>query len=146
MDFDHQTTVEIDNIKSELYSALDKLIKGCETLDMKLAFEIFSDSASFLMMGTDGSLCDYQTYLKNNIDYLKDCNSFKLNTFKKEIRIINKETAVLSWAYGVEAKLKTGEVDLIDNAGASFVFSKIQGNWKVVYYHESSVSWKRIKA
>ena len=138
---DHQT--EHGKIKDALHSALDKVITGCETLDMKLAFEIFSDSADFLMMGTDGTLCDYQTYRKNNIDYLTSCESFKLHTFKKEVRVFSEEMAVLSWAYGVEAKLKTGEVDIIDNAGASFVFQKIQNEWKVVYYHEASVPLKR---
>ena len=140
-----QQETGIDRIKDELNSAIDKLIAGCEALDMKLAFEIFSDSSDFLMMSTDGTLCDYQTYIKNNIDYFKDCDSFKLKTFKREVRIIDKDTAVYSWAYGVEAKLKTGESDIIDNAGASFVFHKIQDKWKVIYYHESSLPLKRIE-
>ena len=140
------TKTENEKIKNELHSALDTLITGCETFDMQQAFEIFSDSSDFLMMGTDGTLCDFQTYRKNNIDYLTACESFKLETFRKEVRVLSKEMAVLSWAYGVRAKLKTGEVDLIDNAGASFVFQKIQDEWKVVYYHEASVPLKRSKA
>ncbi len=36
------------------------------------------------------------------------------------------------------ATLKTGEQDIIENAGASFVFSRVNDEWKVIYYHESS--------
>ena len=111
---DNLSEYEINEIREELHDAINALIKGCETLDMKLAFKIFSNKPDFLMMGTDGTLCDYKTYLDNNINYLKDCQSFKLKTYKKEIRILNRDLAILSWAYGVEAILKTGEKDIID--------------------------------
>jgi hypothetical protein len=126
-------------IKQELQEALNTLIAGCEALDMELAFAIFSNAPEFLMMGTDGSLCDYQTYLKNNIDYLKTCSAFKLTTLKQEFRILTRDVAILSWAYSAEATLKTGERDLVENAGASFVFRKEDSDWKVIYYHESSL-------
>ena len=82
--------------------------------------------------------------LKNNVDYLRTCASFKLTTFQEEIRILDWETVIYAWAYGVEAVLKTGEQDIIKNAGASFVFKRQNGLWQVVYYHESSVPPVRI--
>jgi len=139
------TNAEKEQIQQEIKAAINTLILGCENLDMDLAFSIFANSPDFLMMGTDGMLCDYQTYLKNNIDYLRTCASFKLTTYREEIRIIAPEIAIYSWAYGAEAILKTGEQDIIENAGASFVFEKVNGGWKVAYYHESSTPPKRIK-
>jgi hypothetical protein len=135
---------EEDRIKQGLRVAIHTLIAGCEALDMDVAFDIFAGSPAFLMMGTDGSLCDYQTYLGNNIDYLMTCSAFELTTFQEEIRVLNRNTAVYAWAYGAKATLKTGEHDIVENAGASFVFSRIDGEWKVVYYHESSVPPKRV--
>ena len=132
------TRSEIERIHKEIKGVLDTLIFGCENLDMDLAFGMFHESPDFLMMGTGGSLSNYQEYLVNNLDYLKTCSGFKLTTNKKEIRALNCETAICAWAYRVEATLKTGEQDIIENAGASFVFSKINEEWKVVYYHESS--------
>ena len=131
-------------IEDDLNLAIDQLISGCESLNMELAFEIFNDSPDFYMMGTGGNLCDYRTYLSDNFAYLGGCESFKLKTFNRVIHIIDKITAVFSWAYGVEAKQKTGEIDIIDNAGASFFFRKINNKWKVIYYHESSFPMKRI--
>ena len=138
--------VEEEAIKAEIKEAIGSLIRGCEILDMELAFAIFLDSPDFLMMGTDGTLCDYATYLKNNIDYLNTCSGFSLTTFKGEIRVLDHETAIYAWAYGAEATLETGERDVIENAGASFIFRKIRDEWKVVYYHESSVPPVRIES
>lgn len=144
MNLQSLTIAEKEQIQQEIKAAINTLILGCENLDMDLAFSMFANSPDFLMMGTDGTLCDYQTYLKNNIDYLMTCTSFKLTTYREEIRIIDPEIAIYSWAYGAEAILKTGEQDIVENAGASFVFEKKNRVWKVVYYHESSTPPKRI--
>ena len=138
------SSAEKDTITREIKAEISRLITGCEHLDMGMAFDMFLDAPDFLMMGTDGTLCDFNTYLKNNIDYLNTCAGFELTTFKEEIRILGPETAIFSWAYGVEATLKKGKMDIIENAGASFIFRKMDGKWKVVYYHESSVPPKRI--
>jgi hypothetical protein len=137
---------EMGLIKQELQAVIDTLIRGCEALDMETAFGMFDNSPDFLMMGTGGSLCDYQTYLNDNVDYLTTCSAFDLTTLNQEIRVLNRDTALFAWAYQVEATLKTGEKDIIDHAGASFVFRKIEGAWKVVYYHESSMPPTRIPA
>lgn len=144
MNAEYLSMSEREKIETELHEAINTLIAGCEALDMGLAFGAFSDAPDFLMMGTDGTLCDYQTYLNDNINYLMTCATFKLTTLQEEIRIFNREMAVFSWAYKVEATLKTGEQDIIENAGASFVFGKVNDEWKVVYYHESSVPLTRI--
>lgn len=144
MKTDQLSALEKEKIINELHEAIHTLITGCETLDMDLAFGSFSNSPDFLMMGTDGTLCDYQTYLNNNVNYLMTCENFKLTTFQEEIRILGPDMAVFSWAYRAEAALKTGEQDIIENAGASFVFKRVNDVWKVVYYHESSVPLIRI--
>ena len=138
------SSTEKEKIEKDIRDAIHTLIAGCEALDMEAAFGIFSDSPNFLMMGTDGSLCDYQTYLNNNIDYLRTCSSFKLTTFRGEIRILGRDTAIFSWAYKAEAILHTGDQDIVENAGATFVFSRVSDTWKVVYYHEASVPVKRV--
>ena len=144
MNGEHLSSSEMEQIKKELQEVIDMLIMGCEALDMEVAFGMFANSPDFLMMGTDGSLCDYQTYLNNNVDYLMACSDFKLTTFKEEIRILSRDMAIFAWSYGAEAALKTGEKDIVENAGATFVFRKVDGEWKVVYYHESSLPPVRI--
>jgi len=143
MNTEQLTDSEKRSIEKDLRQAINTLIAGCEALDMEMAFRIFSDSPAFLMMGTGGALCDYRRYLDDNINYLKTCSSFKLSTFRDEIRVLSRDTAIFAWAYKAEATLKTGDRDVVENAGATFVFHKIDDVWKVVYYHESSTPARR---
>jgi hypothetical protein len=141
---EHLPRSEQKQIEMELREALGVLIRGCQTLDMDLAFSVFSNSPDFRMIGMDGSLCDYEQYLTNNIDYLTACTSFELTTIAEEIKLLAADLAILSWVYRAEATLKTGERDVFERAGATFVFRKMRGEWKTVYYHESTLPPTRI--
>jgi hypothetical protein len=125
-------------IEGEIRAVLDDLIRGCESLDLDLAFGMFSDSPDFLMMATDGTLCDHDAYVGNNVDYLKTCTAFSLETSDVRVRVLEADSAVLAWSYAARATLSTGETDVIDKAGASFVLRRVDDRWTVVYYHESS--------
>ena len=137
---------EIQKIKGEIRNAVDSLIKGCESLNIDQAFGIFRDFPDFRMIAMDGSLCDYQTYLQNNIDYLAECSSFELTTLDERIDILASDIAIFSWIYRVVATLKSGERDLIEKAGATFIFRQIEDQWKVVHYHESTSPPTRLSA
>ena len=130
---------EKNRIKKEIKEAFDTIVKGCESLDMDLAFKVFLNSPDFYMIGTDCSICDYQTYIDSNINYLKECSNFKLTTFSEEIKYLGRDMVIFSWIYKAEATLKTGDRDIIEKAGATFLFKKINGEWKVIYYHEASL-------
>ncbi len=126
-------------IEDEIREALDCLITGCETLDMELAFSPFSRSPEFRMIAADGSLCNFATYYDNNVSYLETCSAFSLTTIASDVLVLRPDLAVLSWIYKAVATFKSGEQDIIDRAGASFVFEKRNGEWKAIHYHESSL-------
>jgi hypothetical protein len=126
-------------IEKEIKEEINTLIMKFEVLDTDEAFKIYSDSSDFLMIGSDGSLCDYQTFFNGNKKYLETCSSFKLTTIEEKIKILSSDLVVFSWIYKARAILKTGEQNIWDKAGASFLFKKIDNKWKVIYYHESSL-------
>ena len=133
-----------EKIEKEIQVIIDTLIQGCQALDMDMAFGMFANIPEFIMMGTDGSQVDHNTYVNNNIAYLGECSAFELKTFNGETRVLDENTAVYSWAYAAKATLKSGDIDMVDNAGATFVFRKLDNEWKVVYYHEATVPPRRI--
>ena len=135
---------EIAGIEKSLKDVVGGLIKGCETLDMELAFDLFWDSHDFRMIAMDGSMCDYQTYLRNNIEYLETCSSFELTTLQAEITVLASDLAVYSWIYQAKATLNSGEQDVVDKAGASFVFKRLGDTWKAIHYHESTLPPTRV--
>ncbi len=130
---------ERKKIEAEILAMLDRLIVGCESLDMDAAFGPFSRSSEFRMIGADGSLCDFETFYGNNVSYLETCSAFSLTTIAADVLVLRSDLAVLSWIYRAEATLKTGERDVIERAGATFVFEKREGGWVAVRYHESSL-------
>ena len=133
-----------EKIKKEVKKVISTLIRGCEALDMDMAFRAYSDSPDFLMIGMDGSLCDYQTFIRNNKEYLTTCSDFKLITMKEIITILHRDEVLFSLIYKAEATQKTGEKDIFNKAGASFLLRKINHEWKVIYYHESGFPPDRI--
>ena len=130
---------EKDKIKKEVKGAFNTIIEGCETLDMDLAFKVFHNSPDFYMIGIDCSICDYQTYINNNINYLKECSSFKLTTFDEKMKLLNEDMVVYSWIYKAEAAFKNGNKDIIEKACATLLFKKINNEWKIIYYHEAAL-------
>jgi hypothetical protein len=137
---------ETAKIEEEIRYAVQTVIQGCEALDMEKAFHLFLDLPDFLMIASDGSLCDYQTYIENNINYLSTCSSFKLTTIRQEVKVLDRDLALCSWIYKADAALNTGEHDLFEKAGATFVFNRIDGEWKVIHYHESALPPVRLTA
>ena len=62
-------------------------------------YEIMRDALELRLMKI--SLIDsFYNYLKNNVDYLRTCASFKLTTYRAEIRILDRETAIFAWGMG----------------------------------------------
>lgn len=126
-------------IKDEIKKEIDSLIIGCESLDMSLAFKVFSKSPDFFMIASDGNFYDYQTFYNNNKNYFEICSSFELDTKKLDIKVLSDDLVIVSWLYKVVATLKTGNKDIIENAGATFLFKKIDNKWIVINYQESSL-------
>ena len=125
-------------IEVEILAVLDRLIQGCETLDMDLAFGAFDRSDAFCMVAGDGTLCTFDEYYANNVGYFNHCETFKLETLGTDILVLRDDLAVLTWTYCVDASLTSGVRHQIERAGATFAFQKVEGRWLVVRYHESS--------
>ena len=137
---------ERERIEQEVLETLDLLITGCERLDMERAFSPFSRSPEFRMIAADGTSCRFDEYYANNVAYLRSCTSFSLATTAADVLVLRSDVAVLTWTYRVEATLESGARDMIDHAGATLVFAKDDGAWKVVRYHESSAPTRRESA
>ncbi|MBN2349038.1 MAG: nuclear transport factor 2 family protein [Bacteroidales bacterium] len=130
----------VSNIKIEVKKELDLLISGCEALDMELAFKAYSRNPEFFMIAGDGNYYDFQTFFENNKNYLATCSKFELETIKEDIKVLTDSLVIVSWVYKAVATLKTGRQDIWEKAGATFLFEKINGEWKIINYHESHLS------
>ena len=106
---------------------------------MDLAFKVFSKSPDFFMIAGDGNYYDYQAFFDNNKNYLESCSKFELFTTKLDIKVLSSDLVIVSWLYKAVATLQTGDQDIIEKAGATFLFKRIDTDWIVINYHESSL-------
>jgi len=96
--------------------------------------------------GADGSLCDFDTFFAGNGAYFEQCSAFEIETLGADVQTLPGGLVRYAWVYKVVATLKTGERDVFDKAGATFLFQEIDGRWKAVYYQESSQPPRRVPA
>jgi len=135
---------EISEIQDEIKKEIDLLITGCETLDMDMAFKVFSRDTDFFMIASDGRDYDFQSFFNNNKDYLDSCIKFELFTRKLDIKVLTSDIVVVSWLYKTVATLKEGNQDIFENAGATFLFKRVYDNWAVINYQESTLPPERV--
>ena len=135
---------EISAIQDEIKEEIDLLITGCETLDMDMAFKVFSRDSDFYMIASDGQDYDFDSFFNNNKDYLDTCIKFELFTRQLDIKVLTSDIVVVSWLYKAVATLKDGDQDIFENAGATFIFKKVYDNWAVINYQESTLPPERV--
>ena len=136
--------INVEIIIKEIDQVLDDLIASYEALDLDTSFKFFSADPEFFMIGSDGLIYDHETFYNANKMYFSECSKFDLITYIRDIKVLTNDLVLVSWHYKAMATLRTGGKDVFDTAGATFLFKRINGQWKVINYHESSLPPKRI--
>jgi len=131
--------VDIARIERGVRAAVAQVIRGCEALDLEMAFGPYLKTEAFRMVSREGVLCDYRRFFRDNEDYLKRCSEFRLATLAEYLGVLGPHAAVFLWVYRAEAVFESGVSEVFDPAAATFVFREMDGEWRIVSYHESGV-------
>jgi hypothetical protein len=97
----------------------------------------FENTPDFLAVNPDGTLGDYNSLKKLNADGFSQMIGFKLTPKKEVIRILSDSQVLCTFSVGQDATLKTGQKVKYENVAGTMLFTKINGAWKVTFYHES---------
>jgi len=133
------TETEKTTIKNEVKTAFHAMVDACNKIDLNSALQLYWNSPSFLGISSDGIIFDYQQFKKANEDYFAAVASQNFITIKEYISFLGDDLIVYAWQGSNEAMLKTGEKMTFSNFGATSLLKKIEGLWKVIYYHESAM-------
>ncbi len=131
--------IDQETIINEIEGVLDDLIASYEAMDLEASFSFFSDDPDFFMIGSDGLIYDHETFYNTNKMFFKECSKFELITYFKDIKVLTNDLVLVSWHYKAIASRLTGGRDVFDTAGATFLFAKTGGPWKVVNYQDSTL-------
>jgi len=133
------TLEEKDQIKTELSTVFDNFVKIYKSLDPNAVLNYYWDSPDFVIVGADGSVKDYQGLKKDNEELFKSLSSVKIITAKQEYMIVSKEAVVIFWLGRFEAQMKDESLLVFDPDAVTFVFQKINNEWKITYQADSAL-------
>ena len=134
---DQLTQQQKDQIKSEVKAAADSFFAKVERLDANGALQYVGDSSNFVSYNSDGSHIDFQTLKKASTETFASAISFKATIQKEDFRVVTKDFVVYSRVQRAEVLLKSGDKLTSDPDAMTYLFRKIDGQWKLVYTHES---------
>jgi hypothetical protein len=133
------TDLEKDSIIKEVKKDFYTMLEACNNADLKNALRLYWNSTEFLGIASDGSIVDYPQFKKANEEYFGSIASQKFITVKESFKFIDDNHILSAWQGTNEAILKSGENLAFSSFGVTSIFKKIDGSWKIVYFHESGV-------
>lgn len=133
------TVLEKETIKNEVKKEFYAMVEACNKVDVQAALKYYMDSPDFIGLGIDGMLVDFTTFKKMNEDFFNAAKSVQFPSIKEVFKVLAADKVLLIWQYKAEAILKTNEKITFDKVGVTFLFEKIEGAWKIVYYQESAL-------
>ena len=134
------TLDEKEVIEKAISEKIDEIIKGAKALDVDAAAKPYAAIPEFLIVNPDGTVTDLQTMKNTQTEGFKSLESMNFTTLKKQFTFLSKNIVICTWTGSNEFELKTGEKMKIDPYVGSLVFKKMDGEWKIVYAHETTAA------
>lgn len=130
---------EQETVKKEIREVVNIIFRSLEKMDVEALFQSYSDSTDFILFTTDGMIVDYPVVKNHHALWFKSLSSLKVTTVKDEFRFLADNIVVCGWQGKFEMTMKTGEKLKIDKFGITFIFTRIDNQWKVIYQHSSAL-------
>jgi hypothetical protein len=137
---DQLTQQQKDQIKSEVKPVVDSILAKAERLDLNGTLPYFWDSPEFVSYNADGSRWDFQAFTKSSTDAFVNMAALKNTTAREEFRVEAKDLVIYSWAGKGEMFMKSGDKITEDPEATTWVFKKVDGQWKIIYCHDSGTT------
>lgn len=128
-----------ESAKKEIGAVVGAIFQGLEKMDVEALFRSYSDTVGFILINTEGFIVNLQMARFGHAEWFKSLSSLKVTPLMKEFRFLPGNVVLCAWQGKFVMTLKTGGQLQIDKFGITFVFSKIDGLWKVIYQHSSSL-------
>ena len=127
---------EKDKIKGEVKAVGDSIISRIERMDVRWV-DYYADSPDWGMVNADGSRWDFK-FLKNfQPEFFNSIISWKWTSSHQDFKCISKDIVIYAWDGKDVTVMKTGDKITCDPHAYTLIFKKIDGQWKVIYSHDS---------
>jgi uncharacterized protein (TIGR02246 family) len=132
------TPQEQDVAKKEITQVLDQQIQTASKLDAEALLQVYANSPDFILLTSKGSMVDHQGTKNGTAEMYKSLAALKFTTTKSEFRFLPGNIVICAWLGKCDVTFKSEERATIDSYAITFVFKKLDNQWKIIYSHEST--------
>lgn len=130
---------ESDRIIKEVKTAFDELSKYSEEAQLNSFLTCYDNSSAFIHFSGDGKMRNYEEFKKVCGEYYTTLKRQKLSTITEKFNAIDTNLVIVGWTGNITAQFKNGDSMNINSYSVTNVFKKIDGKWRVIHSHESSL-------
>ena len=131
-------TESVDIIK-EVKIVFDTIGKYSEEAQLDSFLSCYDGSVDFLHISADGKMRNYEEFKEICTGYYTSLKLQKLSTITEKYNIIDTNHVIAGWTGNIVAQFKNGDTMNMNNYSITNVFKKIEGKWKIIHSHESSL-------
>lgn len=132
------TEQEKETAKKEISAQIDTIIRGAKNLDVETAMQPYSNTENFLIINPDATFSGYQKMKSDNSEAFKKMRSLNFTTVNQEFRFLSDSQVLLTWFGKSEVELGSGEKIKYESYVGTMLFSRENGEWKIIYAHETA--------
>lgn len=133
------TVQEQETAKKEIREIAGKIFQNLEKMDAEALFQSYSNSSDFMFITTDGSMAGFQEAKNHHAAWFKSLSSLKVTTNKDNFRFLACNIVIYGWTGKFEMTLTSGQQLKNDKFGITFIFNKVNNQWKVIHQHSSAL-------
>ena len=133
-----QTNKESEKIVEEILAITDKYNQTWGTINMLKVAEFHSDSSFRYYRNMELSVGSNEEFKKVYPQILKGTKSFKMKVENPVVQVLAEDAALIGFTALAELITLDNKVLDIGTGAYTYVWKKIDGQWKIVHIHESA--------
>jgi hypothetical protein len=133
------TAEESENTIKEVKTVFDEIAKYSEEAQLDPFLSCYNNSPAFLHFSGDGRMRNYEEFKNICSEYYTSLKQQKLFTITEKFRVVDTDIVITGWTGNIIAQFKNGDTMIMNNYSVTNVFKTIDGKWKIIHSHESSL-------
>jgi hypothetical protein len=133
-----QTDKDMEKIVEEILAVTNKYNKTWETINMLKVAGFHSDSSFRYYRNMKLSVGSNEEFKKVYPQILEGTKSFKLKVENPVVQVLANDAALIGFTASGELITHDNKVLDIGTGAYTYVWKKIDGQWKIVHIHESA--------
>lgn len=133
-----QTPNESQKIVDKILAITEKYNKTWETLNMEMVAKFHSDSSFRYYSNMKLVISNNADFKKLFPQYMSTTKSWKIEVSNPVVQVLDENVAVIGFTGKAEMITTDNKVSDFGTGAYTYVWKKIDGEWKIVHIHDST--------